>query len=149
MCMLAYLASAKPLPLIPWSAEQPAFHVTQLPDDRAEVRRQFSLPHVYYAGSHEKCGCGFQYGEYELDDPDADELAEIERNKQSRARLADYLQSALKDVPRVELYACWDGDESLPREHEATVCPQALIEERPFFRERELVVVTEQPIQDP
>src|SRR6266446_6699287 len=109
MCMLVYLASVRPLPLIPWDAAQPAFHVTELPEERDAVRGQFTLSYAYYAGSHEGCGCGFQYGEYELDDPDADELAELERNKRSRARLAEYLQSSLATVPVVELYACWDG----------------------------------------
>jgi hypothetical protein len=105
------------------------------------VRPQFTRPHVYYAGSHEGCGCGFQYGEYELDDPDAEELVEVARHEESRKRLTDYLQSALQVVPAVELYACWDGDEALPREHASRVHADTLISERTFFREREFFLV--------
>jgi hypothetical protein len=141
--MMVYLASVRPLPLIPWDAARPAFHITELPEGRDAARSQFTLAHAYYAGSHEGCGCGFQYGEYELDDPDAGELAELARHKESRARLAQYLQSALAVVPVVELYACWDGDEGLRREYSDRILPQSLVTDRTFFRERELLLVSE------
>jgi hypothetical protein len=141
LCIIVYLAADSPLPLVPWDAARPAFHVTELPTERAAVRGQFARPHVYYAGSHEGCGCGFQYGEYELDDPDADELAEEAQRRESRKRLTDYLTSALTIMPSVELYACWDGDEILPREHASRIQPQMLIRERTFFRKREHMLV--------
>src|SRR2546430_472858 len=123
MCMTVYLASSVPLPAVPWDEQRPSFHVVGLPPSQQAVRGHFRQPYAYYAGSHEGCGCGFQYGEYEAADPDAEELAELERHKQSRALLADYLKEALRGVPQIELYACWDGDEGLAAEHQGRVHP--------------------------
>src|SRR4051812_45959015 len=64
MCMVVYIASDYPLPTSSWDEARPRFHVTELSERDEPVRRQFSKPCAYYAGSHEGCGCGFQYGEY-------------------------------------------------------------------------------------
>jgi hypothetical protein len=42
------------------------------------------------------------------------------------------------------VYACWDGDEGLPPDHTGRVRPSELVGSRTFFRERELLVVSEQ-----
>ncbi len=139
--MILYLAADQPLSLIPWDDTRPAFHVTELPANRAAVRRQFSRPFVYYAGSHEGCGCGFQYGEYEVDDSDAEEWAEAALREDSRKRLVEYLKAALTKVSSVEVYACWDGDEALPQEHRDHGPVDRLLTDRTFFREREYFLV--------
>jgi hypothetical protein len=41
----------------------------------------------------------------------------------------------------VELYACWDGDEDLPREHTSRIRPQMLLTDRTFFKEREWMLL--------
>ena len=63
MCMMIYIASDRPLPLIDWQDEFPAFHVRELREEEMAVRTHFKKPYVYYAGSHEGCGCGFAYGQ--------------------------------------------------------------------------------------
>lgn len=72
MCLMLYVSSNEPLELVPWSGAMPAFHVSELGDPGSSVRSQFSTPYVYYVGSRERCGCGFQYGEY----PDFQDEAE-------------------------------------------------------------------------
>lgn len=137
--MMVYVASDYPLPLIPWDPSRPGFHVTKLPDRAAPVRRQFSKPHIYYVGSHEGCGCGFQYGEYEGFEDEAD----LPVKRDSRRRLAELLAVALQHQPQVELFACWDGDEGLLAEHTDRIRSGDLTEARTFFREKELLVVDE------
>jgi hypothetical protein len=142
MCMMVYVASDHALPTtLAWDQANPGFHVIELPADREAVRGQFSKPFVYYTGSHEGCGCGFQCdGGYEGAEEDADLLLV---RRESRSRLADFLSVALQRQPEVELFACWDGDEAAEPEHRGRVRPAALLRERPSFRERELLVVSE------
>jgi hypothetical protein len=140
MCLMVYLASDHVLPTSPWDAARPRFHVAELAESHQPVRRRFSKPHVYYVGSHEGCGCGFQYGEYEGEEEDAPKLA---ASQDSRRRLAEFLSAALQHQPTVELFACWDGDQGSPPEHRVRIRPLDLIQERTFFREKELLVVSE------
>jgi hypothetical protein len=139
MCVMVYLASDRPAPLIPWDATRPGFHVSELPEHRQDVRKQFSRPHVCRLGSHEGCGCGFQYGEYEGFEDEVD----WPQKRESRRRLVEFVSALLCDDPEVELYACWDGDENLPAEQTDRIRPGELIAPRTFFRERELLVVSE------
>jgi hypothetical protein len=98
MCLGVFIASDRPLSLVPWSQEARGFNVAPLSHYEEPVRAQFSLPHVVYAGAHTRCACGFQN--------DAEEPLSVER---SRAALLAYLGKAA-DVGRVELFVCWDGD---------------------------------------
>jgi hypothetical protein len=52
MCLVVYVASDYPLPILPWDAACPRFHVTELDERGAPVRRQFTKPCVYYVGLH-------------------------------------------------------------------------------------------------
>ena len=110
--MTFYLASDHPLPLIPWQEQHPGFHVTQVPERERSVIAQFTKPHVYYVGSHEQCGCGFEYDEEDYGRPDYQAAA-----KQSVADLRRYLESALAQGGSAQLYACWDGEWSLSPAH--------------------------------
>jgi hypothetical protein len=94
---------------------------------------------VYYVGSHESCGCGFQYGEY----AGFEEEADLPEKRESRRRLAGFLAVALQHQAEVEVFACWSGDEAAEPEHCGRVRPADLVGHRTFFRERELLVVSE------
>ena len=139
MCMVVYIASDYPLPTLAWDVTRPGFHVTEL-DERGEpVRRHFSKPCVYYLGSHEQCGCGFQYGEYE----GFEEESDLGAKRESRRRLVYFLELALQHQQQLELFACWNGDEGTEPEHRGRVRPADLLLTRTFFRERELLLVSE------
>jgi hypothetical protein len=140
MCMMVYIASDYPLPTSPWKPSEPGFHVSDLTERDDLVRRQFSKPFVYYAGSHEGCCCGFQYGQYDGLEEDAAKLA---ASRESRRRLAEFLSITLQHQATVEVFACWDGDQGAPREHRGWARPSDLTGERTFFREKELLVVSE------
>ena len=135
MCLVIYIASNKPLPLVPWDKTSPGFNVVELSENEECVRIHFSLPHVSYAGSHTSCGCGFNEGrehaEY-LSDPKerVDSLA-------SSSRLASYV----REHQVGQIYSCWSGDEAEPKAFERQITPDALVAEDFFFRERELFTI--------
>jgi hypothetical protein len=139
MCLLVFIASEYELPTLSWDQEQPRFHVTELTERDEPVRSKFSKPHVYYAGSHEGCGCGFQYGEYD----GFEEEANLLDMQNSRRRLAEYLVVALQHQSAVELFACWDGDQAAEPDHRSRIRPADLLKGRTFFQEREFLVVAE------
>ena len=136
MCMVAYITSRLPLPLIPWQQDAPAFNVTELTGDEQSVLRHLALPHVRQAGSHTGCGCGFNEGrEYPeaYDDPAAERADALE----SSSGLARYVREY-----RVEqIYSCWSGDEAEPKEFERHILPGDLETPEFVFRERELLFV--------
>lgn len=136
MCMVAYVASRSPLPLIPFREDAPAFNVTGLTEHERPVLNHLALPHVCQAGSHTSCGCGFNEGREHPevhDDPAAERADAME----SSTRLARYVREH-----RVEqIYSCWSGDESEPQEFERRVTPEDLVAEDFFFRERELLII--------
>jgi hypothetical protein len=122
-----------------WDADCPRFHVTELDERGDPVRRHFNKPYVYYVGSHEGCGCGFQYGEYE----GFEEESDLVQKQESRRLLTGFLANALQHQTAVELFACWDGDERHEPEHRGRVRPMDLLRSRTYFRERELLIVSE------
>ena len=110
MCLTLYLASDAALPLVAWDAARPGFHVVPLttPDDDL-VRPQFTKTHIVYAGSHQGCGCGFAYGQWEGED--ADEAAAAQESVRALRR---YLEAATAVSAPIELFVSWEGDQGLP-----------------------------------
>ncbi len=131
--MMVYIAASQPLDLIPWNDAHPAFYISDLIEFDSSVRDQFSAEHVYYAGSHEGCGCGFQYGEYPHFDDDERPL-----KRASLDAFAAYLSRQLERVDAIELYACWDGDQAAAPEHRRALTPRALESEDFYFLQKEL-----------
>ncbi len=131
MCMMLYMASDHQLPEIEWDDKNPAFFVTPDLHPAVEVvRKQFSKYYVYYAGSHEHCGCGFGYcnDDYYRDvyrgNPDIIDRA-IRENAAAREtvrRLREYLEKAAQSGP-VELYSVWAGAEGKEPEERIDVGP--------------------------
>ncbi|MBM3342336.1 MAG: hypothetical protein FJY56_09525 [Betaproteobacteria bacterium] len=105
MCWALYLASDKELPTVPWDEDHPSFNTQALSDVEEPVRTQFSLPYVIYIGSHEGCGCGFKNVDY--DDPD-----ECRKRAETVHSLAEYLCSALSQGAHLEMFLCWEGDQT-------------------------------------
>jgi hypothetical protein len=135
MCMVIYVGSGQPLSLIPWDESNPSFHVIELNETEQSVRQHFTKPFVYYVGAHTCCGCGFQYGEFEVEPP------ELALAQKSRQRLVQFLKEALVAQDTVELYACWSGDEACEPERRTELCPDDLLTTRTYFFERELLTV--------
>jgi hypothetical protein len=136
MCMVVYIGSRSPLPLVPWQQVAPAFNITELTEHEQPVLHHLSLPHVRQAGSHTSCGCGFNEGR-EHPQVYEDPVAERADSLESSARFARYVREH-----RVEqLYSCWSGDENEPKDSERRIRPDDLVAPEFFFRERELIIV--------
>ncbi len=130
MCLAIYIASNKPLPLIPWVEEMPAFYVKEVVKDGAGVKRQFQYKYVYYAGSHEGCGCGFI-----KDGESGEELAQIEENYK---RLSAYIKDAKESGALLQLFSCWEGNQTQEPEYREEIDENTLNESLFEFKEKAL-----------
>ena len=139
MCLVLYIGSNQPLPLIAWNEEAPAFHVIDLPDDAQVVRNHLAERFVYYAGSYERCGCAFNFGreypEYE------DEPEELLAAEQSRNDFINYLSGALPRAGSMKIFSCWANEETKPPEIFRTVTPANLRAKDFVFQTPELITI--------
>lgn len=71
MCKLVYIAAQRPLSLVNPSDKKTAIVVQELSENERGVIKRFSKPFVYYVGAYEGCGCGFDYGQYPIEDREA------------------------------------------------------------------------------
>jgi hypothetical protein len=133
VCVAVYLSSPARLPPAPWRDEAPAFHVREAaPDD--PVRAIFAWPNVYYAGAHEKCGCGFEADSWtEPVNP-----ADAERRRTSLASLRRYVSDAIRLGP-AQLFVCWEGEQGLPATARRTATLGALDGDPFEFEQRTLL----------
>lgn len=107
MCFVLYMASDRARPEIERNEAEPAFYVKRNDPDAESARKQFTKKNVYYLGSDQGCGCGFQQ-EY---DSMNDDSKERESKGENQRRLALYLAECLSDEESIELFGCWSGDE--------------------------------------
>lgn len=117
MCLAVYLASDTEVPEVPFNNTSPSFYVEEV-GVNDEVRRQFRLPFVYYAGSNQGCGCGFskegQVGE------------DLEKSQSNYYALSQVIRSAQARGANTEVFTCWEGDQSDPPESVESVTTHQL-----------------------
>ena len=110
MCLALYIASVKPLPLVPWDPKKPTFHVVPLEEYDHRVRKILPQDYIYYVGSHEGCSCAFNY-EHEI---------------KAAVELRDYLRRALTVTSEIEGFSCRPGQADLKVKHSVTVSPSGV-----------------------
>lgn len=96
----------------------------------APVRDRFSLPFVYFAGSHLGCGCGFQ--KYEDDD-------ERDKTQANYTALAGVIRNVLSSTSSVEIFTCWEGDHANEPEFLESVSVSKLLLPEFVLQERQLL----------
>ena len=142
MCFVLYAASRIDPPLIPWNEQLPELYTSELSDDCEVVRANFTLPHVFYIGSHDGCGCGFRYIPLEAilqEDAEAIYSEGVEHQKYTQPnhrKLFDYIEREFKNEPFLELYGCWSGEEAERSTTEAEVRLDRIADPGFCFRER-------------
>ena len=128
MCLAVYIASSKELPLIAWVEAEPSFNVSLLSNEEVPVKKQFTLEHVYYVGSHQGCGCGF-FKEGEA----GEELLKVE---ESYNNLSKYILSAKENGASIQLFSCWEGDQASSMENKEKISERTLNEKQFEFKEK-------------
>lgn len=118
MCLAVYVAGSEVLPLVAWDRHAPAFYVEEVRARDRVVCRQFTLPHVYYVGSHMGCACGFFRG--------GEVGEELDQAQEDYRRLAEYLREAQKQGADLELFTCWEGDQGRSPGYRETLTPTNL-----------------------
>lgn len=110
MCMMLYIGSDIPLPLVPFAKKTPGFHTESLRESDGMIARHFSTAYILYAVSSQGCGCGFQHA---LIDTDTNWLNVVDEDSsdcgKNMQQLYTYVEGVIDKGGRVELYACWDG----------------------------------------
>ena len=149
MCMTVFLGSDYALPLIPFNSEAPAFWIG-LPEPEAEpIRERVGKPFFYEAGSHEGCGCGFNYDDADgmLDaEADVPESVKMDWREDHEARAASveqcaqYIRMGLQSGS-VAVYGCWYGEWEAEPESIRHVAPEHFGGTAFRFIERELLIV--------
>ena len=124
MCLALYIAANKPLPIVPWDPEKPAFHVIPLSENVQDVRKLLPYPHIYYVGSHQGCSCAFNY----------------EHEFKSALALRDYLRKALTVVDEIEGFSYRPGRERLNVLHSVTISPGGVALPEFFFQDCQRLV---------
>jgi hypothetical protein len=132
MCLSVHIASNLPLPVSTWNPDARAFYLEAVPLD-APMRDRFSLPFVYFAGSHLGCGCGFQ--KYENDD-------ERDQTQANYTALADAIREVLQAGSSIEVFTCWEGDHGREPELLESVAVSDLLLPEFELKERQLLRVT-------
>ena len=133
MCLAVYLGSDHPVQEIAWDKERPAFYLQEAAASEP-ARRQFAGEYVYYAGSHQGCGCGFS-----KDGEPPEELARCQANYDA---LAKVLGSAMQQGARLQLFTCWEGDQADPPESVRSVSVAELAQPPCELQQLELLNVT-------
>jgi hypothetical protein len=133
MCYMFYLGSDVPLPTSEWQEESPAFYLSSGDEEIKEVKRHFTKPEVYYAGSHEGCGCGFFFDKN--DNPE-----DYEIRKSSVRGLVEMLQQALESSSSAELFVTWAGCEKQAPSRRMNMKPEDLLVEEFPLDEKDFVI---------
>ena len=134
MCLVVYIFSEKPLPLLPWQRKAPGFYISELAKPAKGIRRHLTKPYLALAGTHTGCGCGFLQEGVVPGTPEYTDLRSMYRH------LAEYLRSA-SPAQIVEIYACWGGEEGLDPEYRRRVDVKEFESDGFAFRENELLMV--------
>lgn len=87
------------------------------------------MPNIVRVGSYTGCGCGFQRWHTDDDELNPETLP-------SQRELVSYLRNLLDSGARVELYACWEGDEDKPAVFQGSMTPETIVATPFGFRER-------------
>lgn len=119
MCLAVYVASHAALAESEWNEDAPAFYLERVPESEG-VRKQFRYKYVYYAGSHEGCGCGFS--------KEGRDVQELEQCQQNYLSLAGVLAKAATVGTKLQIFTCWEGEQTVKPKATGVVTVEQLVE---------------------
>lgn len=143
---MLYLGSDKERNISFWDEENPQFFVqklnTQYRDEQQQfdaieqVKLNFSKRFIYYAGSHEGCGCGFRKEGFWYEDSE-----QLSKAAENQKRLFEYINECLVDEDSIEIFACWAGNENEPTQSKRKIAVHEIMQADFYFEEDEFIVV--------
>jgi hypothetical protein len=126
MCFAVYIGTDMPLTTSEWDDTSRQVYLAPLAEKDEPVRRLFSKTHVYYAGSHLQCSCGFFHNTVVFtDDPKA--MEEYKDSQRSAHQLIQVLNHALLNSETVEMFVTWEGRQGEAPSRTRTMVPDDLL----------------------
>lgn len=147
MCCILHIASTGKVPRVRWNENDRHLCVEDIHGDQGYVRKHFSLPEIAYVGSSLGCGCGFRSVSFQNGEWPEEWLIKEggheapDDHERDHRELYELVTSLLSGGHSVELYGCWNGDESEPAEQRETIPAERLLDYGFWFRERGLYTV--------
>jgi hypothetical protein len=132
MCLSVHIASDLPLSVSTWNPDARAFYLDAVPID-APARGRFSLPNVYFVGTHLGCGCSFT--RYENDD-------ERDKTQANYTALVGVIRDVLSSTSSLDIFTYWENNHALEAEFIESVSvsdlllPEFVLQERHLLRVR-------------
>jgi hypothetical protein len=150
MCFVLYIATPKPLPIVPWNGVTQDTHTNELTDDERAVAAHFTHRNVYSIGSANRCGCGFRNASHQQGSWPAEEWrpegdTQHLEAQPSHERLMKFLLTHLEGPDAFEFYGVWSGDEAEPPLSDLVIPFERLQDLDFWFRHRGRYRVTRVP----
>jgi len=98
MCLAVYVVSSEMLREIPWDDSKRLFHLESVTHEEG-FWKWLKRRQVYYAGTHMRCGCGYQKGNAK-----PEQYASIQANY---VALSEVVREAVERGANVEVVACF------------------------------------------
>lgn len=131
MCLMLYVGADRELPTTKaWDQDKPAFHVIPEPDPIPAITHHLQTKYVYYVGSHEGCGFGYESSQEYRESLSAnipdDVKAVVKEYRVERITCMNELREYLSRITlegSVKLLVTWADREDAEIEHISTVSP--------------------------
>jgi len=139
MCYVLYIGTDIPCRTSKWDLHDRKFYIEDLQEKGQIIIQYFLKPYVYQAGSWRGCGCGF-FAEPQWVASD-NHIEEIESTKNCISDFVTHLNKLLQKSDEIELFVCWEGDQSKEPERKLEVTPIDLLGDSLPLKERNFVVI--------
>ena len=139
MCYALYIGTDISCKTSKWSAHDPKFYIEDLQEKDKNVVHQFSKPYIYNAGSWRGCGCGF-FAEPEWTESE-NHYEEIENTTKCISDFVAFLNRILQKSDGIELFVCWEGDQSKRPERKLEVIAGDLLGHSLPIKELDFVII--------
>jgi hypothetical protein len=144
MCFILHIASTAKVPRKAWDENNRHLCIEDLHGVEENLRAHFSQPEIAYVGSSLGCGCGYRSVSFQNGDWPEEWMIEQgeceppDDHIQDHEELHDLISSLIFRGHPVEIYGCWDGDESYQTAHKESISLDRLKDTSFWFRDRSL-----------
>jgi hypothetical protein len=125
------------MPTIPYDQKSRNFNTEDITDSEKSLQGIFSLPFIKYIGSDLGCSCGFRHSLLENDQwLNVVEEEGTEFDNSNHQNLIDFISNNNENEKKVEILACWEGDQNEPIRYHDIVKLMDVLGKDFYFKER-------------